>query len=365
MNVLFTSPALFGAKGVYGGGERYATELARAVAHEAGRATLYAAADRDVDWCEGALRIVTRRPWALVRGQRANPLPRGLWPLIAEADVVHCFQQHIVLTSAAAAEARLHAVPAFCTDLGGGGWDISGYVDTSDWFAGQLHLSRYAAQVAGRDGDPRDAVLYGGVGDETEQTNKKNKTSKNDDGSVLFVGRLFPHKGADVLLEAAEPDWNVIVCGRPYDERYQRDLLALASGKQVRFLSDVDDTQLDALYRKAAVVVVPSCATDRYGRNTRVSELLGLVALEAMARGVAVVASLEASLPELVEDGVTGVLVPPRDSRALRAAVAALLAAPERRAELGAAARSRVAERFTWSRAANVAVDAYARALAA
>jgi glycosyltransferase involved in cell wall biosynthesis len=359
VKLLFTTPALFGGDGAWGGGERYAMELARAVAGETGNATLYAAGSRDAEWSEGPLRIVVRRPWARVRGQRFNPLPRALWPRLVEADVVHSFQQHIVMTTSAAVWARLRGIPAFATDLGGGGWDVSSYVDTSNWFAGLLHLSSYAARLAGRDDDPRDAVLYGGVWPDAV------RPGPGGDGSVLFVGRLFPHKGADVLLEAADPDWHVVLCGRPYDPRYDADLRRAAAGKRVTFAADTDDVGLETLYRQAAVVVVPSCSVDRYGGRTRVPELLGLVALEAMARGLPVVASREASLPELIDHGVTGLLVPPRDVAALRAAVGGLLASPERRAALGAAGRRRVLECFTWPRAARVALAAYERALAA
>jgi glycosyltransferase involved in cell wall biosynthesis len=201
MRVLFTSPALFGDAGVYGGGERYATELARAVAARLGAATLYAVGHADETRQEGPLTVVVRRPWLHVRRQPHNPLPRGLWRAVAQADVVHCFQQHIVLTSAALAMARARRIPRFVTDLGGGGWDISGYVDTTAWCTGLLHLSRYAAAAARRVADPRDAILYGGSGTTAPR--------RQDGRTVLFVGRLLPHKGADVLVEAAEPGWEV------------------------------------------------------------------------------------------------------------------------------------------------------------
>jgi glycosyltransferase involved in cell wall biosynthesis len=355
VRVLLTSPALFGDDGIYGGGERYATELARAVAARVGTATLYAAGHSDAVRQEGPLQIVVRKPWLRVRGQAHNPLPRGLWRVLAQADVVHCFQQHIALTSAALAMARLRRIPRFVTDLGGGGWDISGYVDTTTWCTGLLHLSKYAAAAARREDDPRDAILYGGSGSAPAR--------QRDGRTVLFVGRLLPHKGPDVLVEAAEPGWEVVLCGRSYDERYFADLKRLATGKRVTFLPSASDRELEEAYAAAAVVVVPSVATDRYGATTAVTELLGLVTIEALTRGIPVVASRIASLPEIVDDGVTGLLVQPGDVAALREAVRGLLADPLRRATMGQAGRRRSAERFTWSAAAEVAVASYTRAI--
>jgi glycosyltransferase involved in cell wall biosynthesis len=355
VKVLFTSPALFGEAGVYGGGERYATELARAVAEKLGSATLYAAGERDADHFEGKLHVVTRRAWLAVRGQPLNPLPRGLWRFVRKADVVHCLQRHIVLTSAALALGRLRGIPRFVTELGGGGWDITAYVDTSSWWTGFLHLSRYAAEVEGRADHPTDAILYGGSADPVEPV------PGGED--VLFVGRLLAHKGVDVLLEAALPDWPTVVCGAPLDERYLAELRALTDGKQVRFELAADDRALEGLYRRAAVVAVPSVYVDRYGRSTRIPELLGLVAIEAAARGLPVVASRAASLPEIVEDGVTGYLVPPGDVAALRERIGELLKDPARRVAMGRAALARVAARFTWSEAADVAIAAYRRAI--
>lgn len=356
MKVLFTTPALFGAAGVYGGGERYAHHLAQAVAARVERATLLAAADRDDEWSEGPLRVVARRPWTWVRGQRANPLPRGLARELAAADVVHCFQQHIVATSLAIMAGVVLRKPVFATDLGGGGWDLSAYVDTARWCAGLLHLSRYAQEVAGRTGHPADTVLLGGTDGPVARQGK-------DLGQVLCVGRLLPHKGADLLIEAAEPHWDVVIVGAPLDQRYEADLHRLAEGKRVTFLPSADDAALEAAYGAAAIVVVPSRWRDRYGTESRVPELLGLVALEAAARGIPVVAADVASLPEIVADGVTGLLFPSGEVAGLRAQVNALLADPARRDAMGRAAQARVGAQFTWARAASVAVGAYERAL--
>jgi glycosyltransferase involved in cell wall biosynthesis len=357
MKVLFTSPATFGPEGVYGGGERYALELARAVAGQVGSATLFAAGRSNVEWRDGSLRVVVRRPWTSVRGQVFNPLPRGLPRLLREADVVHCFQRHIVMSSLALALGRISRRPTYVTEMGGGGWDVSAYLDTRRWCTGMLHLSRYAAKLEGRDGHPADAVLYGGA------HGREDPCGGGDE--ILFVGRLLPHKGPDVLVEAVEPSWPVTLCGSGLDEPYTADLRSLADGKRVRFEMTPSDDQLEGAYRRAAVVVVPSVRRDRYGNETPVAELLGLVAIEAGARGIPVVASDLASLPEIVRDGVTGLLVPPGDRAALRARLAELLANPSLRRRLGDAAREEVRRHFTWGCAAEVAASAYRRGLEA
>ena len=354
MRVLFTSPALFGEPGVFGGGERYAACLARAVAERTGGATLLAAAQRDEERQDGPLRVLARRPWLYIRGQRTNPLPRGIREALCGADVVHCFQWRIAMTTAAIFAGRLRRAPVFVTDLGGGGYDLSGYVDTARFATGLLHLSRYAQELSGRAVSPHDAVLYGGSDGARERATGGPR--------VLFVGRLLPHKGVDVLLEAATADWEVELVGEPLDARYRDDLHQLAAGKRVAFRGAVSDAELEQAYARAAVVVVPSVYRNRYGQETAVPELLGLVAIEAGARGIPVVASRVASLPEVVEDGVTGLLVPPGDPAALRAAVGALLRDPARRERLGRAAQHRVSDRFTWNRAAEVALAAYGRA---
>jgi glycosyltransferase involved in cell wall biosynthesis len=109
----------------------------------------------------------------------------------------------------------------------------------------------------------------------------------------------------------------------------------------------VDD--LAPLYARAAVVAVPS----RF-------ETFGQSALEAMLHGAPVVASRAGALPELVGDGVTGLLVPPGDPEALAAAVAALLGDPARAAARGAAAAARVRERHLWRHALPALLDACA-----
>ena len=103
------------------------------------------------------------------------------------------------------------------------------------------------------------------------------------------------------------------------------------------------------LYRRASIVVVPS-----------LYEGFGLPAIEAMACGTPVVASAAGALPEVMETGGGGILVPPGDPEALAKAIATLLEQPEARARLGAEARPRVVEAYSWPRIAARTAALYA-----
>lgn len=157
---------------------------------------------------------------------------------------------------------------------------------------------------------------------------------------VLYVGRLSDEKGVRELAEAAGDLPLVVVGDGPL-----RHLLPQAVGF-------VPHAELGPWYERAAVVVVPSRR-----------EGYGMVAREAMAHGRAVVATAVGGLPDAVEDGVTGRLVPPRDPAALRAALERLLPDAALRERLGTAARARAQERFGPEAERSALLGAYRDAL--
>jgi glycosyltransferase involved in cell wall biosynthesis len=118
-------------------------------------------------------------------------------------------------------------------------------------------------------------------------------------------------------------------------------------------LGFVPHHELAPLYARAAVVAVPS---HREG--------FGVACAEAMAAGRPVVASAVGGLLDLVVDGETGLLVPPRDVPALRAALERLLGDAELRRRLGEAGRRRVQEHFSWPAVTDQTIQAYEDALA-
>ncbi len=150
--------------------------------------------------------------------------------------------------------------------------------------------------------------------------------------NLLFVGRLVPGKGVEFAIRAmAELPENVtLTIAGDGPERAALEQLAseLALGGRVAFLGEVDTQR--QLPVDAVAMLVPS-----------EHELFGTVAAEASLAGLPVIASSVGGLPEVVDDGVTGYLVPPRDPGAIAQAAQALIGDPARARAMGAAARDK------------------------
>ena len=219
-------------------------------------------------------------------------------------------------------------------------------------------MSEYSAGQLGASAG-RTRVIYGGA--DPARFRPRDAVGEG----VLYVGRLTPHKGVDVLLSALPAGARLLVAGseghdsRPPESGYPRLLRQLAAGRRVEFLGPVSETELPRLYASARVLVLPSVHRTCYGRRVEVSELLGLVAIEAMAAGIPVVASRLGGLPEVVEDGVTGFLVTPGDPQELGDRLRQLLADPGLAHSMGRAGRRRVLQKLTWEACADRCLAAY------
>jgi glycosyltransferase involved in cell wall biosynthesis len=163
---------------------------------------------------------------------------------------------------------------------------------------------------------------------------------------VLAVGRLVEKKGLDVLVAAfarLRPGRAVLrIVGTGPQEPLLRELVAAHGlGDVVELVGARTHAELPGEFRAADVVVVPS-VVDTSGDQ----DGLPNVVLEAMACGVAVVASDVAAVADAVEHGSTGVLVPPGDAVALAEALTGVLDDDVRRRRLGVAARARILRRY-------------------
>ena len=176
---------------------------------------------------------------------------------------------------------------------------------------------------------------------------------------VLFVGRVTDQKGIFHLLEAARRlpgGVQVVLCASSPDtpEIASRLARAVEGRPQIRWIDQMLPVEeVTQLYSHTAVFTCPS-----------VYEPFGLINLEAMACEAPVVASAVGGIPEVVEDGVTGLLVPPARPDDLAAALRLVLDDPARARAMGAAGRKRVEERFSWASVAERTERLYAEAIA-
>lgn len=161
---------------------------------------------------------------------------------------------------------------------------------------------------------------------------------------ILSVGRLVPYKGFEVLINAAgslPPQCRVVIVG---GGKYHAELHARIRDRgvadRVILAGRLDDSALQALLGQAAIFCLPSISR---------AEAFGVVLLEAMARGIPVVATKisGSGVPWVNQDGVTGLNVPVGDASALAIALTELIADPQRRARMGREARLRYEEEFT------------------
>jgi len=184
--------------------------------------------------------------------------------------------------------------------------------------------------------------------------------------TVLYLGRLEKRKGIPYLLEAIPQILNAVgnvrfilaggdnslhdgfqaQTGQTYADYFTRKYAQYTD--RVSFLGKVDDEQLNNLYQSCDLFVAPS-----------LYESFGIVYLEAMNYGKPVVGCKSGGVPEVVDDGVTGILVEPSAVAPLAEAIIDLLRSPQKLHDLGAAGRTRLVEKFTYLQMARNFANVY------
>jgi glycosyltransferase involved in cell wall biosynthesis len=175
---------------------------------------------------------------------------------------------------------------------------------------------------------------------------------------VLTVGRIVQHKGLEQLIEAMAllpaPAHLLIAGDGELRGAVEGRASASAARDRISFLGKVPEAELPALYRACDVFALPSVSR---------LEAFGIVALEAMASGLPVVASDMPGVREIVTDGVEGHLANPLDPLAFAARIDVLLRRPLRRARFGRNGRAKVVAGYTWASVADRLVRVYEQVL--
>ena len=178
--------------------------------------------------------------------------------------------------------------------------------------------------------------------------------------AIGTVKTLAPAYGIDVLLRAAArladgaAPQLLVVGGGPERDALQALAASLGIAERTRFVGAVPHAEVPAWLQRLAVYVAPSRR-----------ESFGVAVLEASACGLPVVVSNVGGLPEVVEHGVTGYVVPAADDAALADALRRLCADEALRARMGAAGRARVLERYGWPASLDAMLRCYDRVLTA
>jgi glycosyltransferase involved in cell wall biosynthesis len=225
-------------------------------------------------------------------------------------------------------------------------WEKREKLASCEWLvtctaANHAHLSALAPQG-------RVELVYHGLDFSRFPAAEKNASSGGEKPVVILsVGRLVEKKGTDVLLEALarlprELDWRLVHAGGgPLKKQLTRLARQLGIADRVQWRGARTQVELLAEYRAADLFALAS----RVARDGDRDGLPNVLA-EAQSQGLACVATKVSGIPELIEDGKTGLLVAPESPDAFSRALAALIADPARRGALGDAGRQRVRERF-------------------
>lgn len=355
---------------VYGGAGVHVEYLARA---------LSGLADPPVDvtvHCQGAPRhaAVAHQPWPVLRDAALRVLSADLSmaDAAAGADLVHSHTWYANLAGHLAS--LLHGIPHVATvhsleplrpwkaEQLGGGYALSSWAERSS-------LAAAAAVVAVSDGMRSDILsVYPEIPAERLHVIRNGIDTAQyapDPGTdvlerhgvdparpyVIFVGRITRQKGVPVLLRAAstlDPSAQLVLCAGAADTpELGAEVASLVAHLQS---SRTGVTWIPEMLPKAEVIQLLTHALAFVCPS--VYEPLGIVNLEAMACSTAVVASRVGGIPEVVDGGVTGLLVPPDDPASLADALNLLLRDPGRAQAMGLAGRERAVAEFSWDKVA-------------
>ena len=335
--------------------------------------------------CQGADRAgaVAHRPWDLL--DRANPALRtistdlSMTAAVGGADLVHSHTWYANLAGHLAA--LLYGVPHVVTTHSleplrpwkaeqlGGGYALSSWCE-------RTAIEAAAAVVAVSDGMRGDVLAaYPAVSPERVRVIRNGIDTREyapDPGTdvlakygvdpdrpyVIFVGRVTRQKGLPVLLRAAaglDPGAQLVLCAGQADTPELAAEVDELVGALTAARSGV--ILISGMLAKREVIQLLSHA--RVFACPSVYEPLGIVNLEAMACGAAVVASRVGGIPEVVVDGETGLLVPPGDPEALAETMNVLVRDPDLAAEMGRRGRARAAAEFDWAAIAVQTAELY------
>jgi glycosyltransferase involved in cell wall biosynthesis len=209
-------------------------------------------------------------------------------------------------------------------------------------------------------GGERISVIYNGVDTRFFKPSKKTFRERGAEGFdvlLVFLGRLIPQKGLHQLVEAMarvvreHPGTGLLIAGRGGEEgKLRRKVRKLGLDKNVNFTGFVPEERLPELYSSADIFVLPS-----------LWEVLPISLLEALACGAPLLVSDAGGNPEVVKDGVNGLVFRKGNVEELARKMETLIGDPKRRAKMGRESRKMAVKKFDWELIAKKTLEHYRR----
>ena len=346
LKVVHISPTYF--KDLIGGGERYPWELVKALSKYITVTLIVFGSNRQTEKISETLTVekypaITSLPPLL---SKTNPVPLTLSFLkeINKADIVHVHQFNSLISNFVILYAR-HKHKFVCvTDHGGGYSRLSKFFPiigkSVDLY---LLVSQYSYKKFARyKGNYH--VIYGGV-----DTSRFHPLNIEKENKVLFVGKILPVKGIDNLIKAVQGlDTKLHVDAKLLDKEYLKLLMDLDRNNRSIFNFNATDKELINDYNSALVTVLPS-----------LSEIFPLVVLESMACGTPAICTNAGGMPEIVEDGENGFIVPLNDPKSLEEKIKYFIDNQEESKRMGENARKKILAEYTWDAVARRCLEGY------
>ena len=319
MKIVHITPTYFDESSIIGGGERYPTELAMSMSKIVDTTLISFSAKRQFLQKE-RLKIQVYPVRYLLQNSKLNSFHPAVLSSILQADIIHLHHLNAPMSAIAARLANWTGKRVFVTDYGGGsglGYKLNQWFKSLDCYQQAIAYSQFGIEQLPSEIRSKSIVIKGGI--DTDKFSPD--LDKPKENTILYVGRILPHKGINYLIDAFKLldrlDYKLKIVGRVYHDRYYQDLQQMSAGLAVEFIHDADDKQLIQEYQTAKVTVLPSVHTNLYGDYTPVPELMGFTLLESQACGTPAICTDAGAMHEFVDEGKTGYVVAQNSGEAI------------------------------------------------
>lgn len=332
MKVSHITPTYFDDSSIVGGGERYPCELALWMSKIVDT-TLVSFGPQRKSYSQDGLKVEIYPLQFPLGKNKMNAFNLSALGSLLQTDVIHIHGTHTptgALTALLAFNLKKHV---FGISHGGGsamGAALHNRLAVSKCYRAIFAHSQFTVDHLPSDLNSKAVLVKGGIDcDRFSPTAESLLSIHAAPRTILYVGRILPHKGINYLIEACHlldcSDFRLKIIGRVYHQEFYEYLQSLGAGLPIEFIHDADDDRLLQEYRSAWVTVLPSVHTTCYGDYTPIPELMGFTLLESQACGTPVICTDAGAMAEFVDNGKTGFVVQQNSGRAIATALNHLL----------------------------------------